>query len=38
MTDHWKPYENFVPKKKHIQSKAHTYTVEGFIIVCLDIF
>ena len=30
MTDYWKPYEKFVPKDKHIQSKAHTYTVEGY--------
>ena len=30
MTDYWKPYEDFVPKKNHIQSKAETYTVEGY--------
>jgi len=30
MTDYWKPYENFVPKCKHIQSKAETFTVEGY--------
>ncbi len=30
MTDHWKAYENFVPKSKHIQSKAETFTVEGY--------
>jgi len=30
MTDYWKPYENFVPRKKHIQSKAQTFTVEGY--------
>ena len=29
-TDYWKPYENFVPKEKHVQSKAHTFTVEGY--------
>ena len=29
-TDYWKPYEKFVPKDKHIQSKAHTYKVEGY--------
>lgn len=29
-TDYWSPYEKFVPKNKHIQSKAHTYTVEGY--------
>ncbi len=30
MTDHWKAYENFIPKDKHIQSKAETFTVEGY--------
>lgn len=30
MTDYWKPYESFVPKSKHTQSKAQTYTVEGY--------
>ena len=30
MTDFWKPYEHFVPNDKHIQSKAETYTVEGY--------
>ena len=30
MTDHWKAYEKFVPKRKHKQSKAETYTVEGY--------
>ena len=30
MTDYWSPYEKFVPNDKHIQSKAHTYTVEGY--------
>ena len=30
MTDYWKPYENFVPKVKHTQSKAQTFTVEGY--------
>jgi len=29
-TDYWKPYENFVPKDLHIQSKAETFTVEGY--------
>jgi len=29
-TDHWKPYESFVPEEKHIQSKAETFTVEGY--------
>jgi len=30
MTDYWKPYENFVPPPLHTQSKAETYTVEGY--------
>ena len=30
MTDEWKPYEHFVPEKIHTQSKAETYTVEGY--------
>jgi insertion element IS1 protein InsB len=29
-SDHWKPYESIVPKEKHIQSKAETFTVEGY--------
>ncbi|CEG13957.1 conserved hypothetical protein [groundwater metagenome] len=29
-TDYWKPYEDVVPKGKHIQSKKETYTVEGY--------
>lgn len=29
-TDYWKPYENFISKAKHIQSKAQTFTVEGY--------
>jgi insertion element IS1 protein InsB len=29
-TDHWKPYEKFVPKSLHVQSKAETFTVEGY--------
>ena len=29
-SDFWKPYTAFVPRKKHIQSKAETYTVEGY--------
>ena len=37
MTDYWKPYEHFVPKEKHIQSKVETFTVEGYTIVCLSI-
>ncbi len=30
MTDYWKPYEQFILPEKHIQSKAETYTVEGY--------
>ena len=30
MTDFWKPYEHFVPREKHVQSKAETFTVEGY--------
>ena len=29
-TDHWRAYESFVPRDIHIQSKAETYTVEGY--------
>jgi insertion element IS1 protein InsB len=29
-TDYWKPYENFIPKEIHVQSKAETFTVEGY--------
>ncbi|WP_373845846.1 IS1 family transposase, partial [Bacteroides heparinolyticus] len=25
-----KPYESIIPKEKHIQSKAETFTVEGY--------
>ena len=30
MTDAWKAYQNIVPQEKHIQSKAETFTVEGY--------
>lgn len=30
MTDYWQPYEAFVPKGRHTQSKAETFTVEGY--------
>lgn len=30
MTDYWRPYQEFLPKSKHIQSKAETFTVEGY--------
>lgn len=29
-SDYWKQYENIVPKEKHVQSKAETFTVEGY--------
>jgi insertion element IS1 protein InsB len=29
-TDFWKPYEHIIPREKHIQSKAETFTVEGY--------
>ena len=30
MTDYWEPYKHFVPPENHIQSKAETFTVEGY--------
>ena len=30
MTYYWQPYQVFVPAAQHIQSKAETYTVEGY--------
>ena len=30
MTDHWKSYKSFIPQEKHIQTKAETFTVEGY--------
>ena len=29
-TDYYKPYESIIQDCKHIQSKAETYTVEGY--------
>jgi IS1 family transposase len=29
-TDYWKAYESFVPEEQHVQSKAETFTVEGY--------
>ncbi len=29
-TDYWKPYSKILPSYKHIQSKAETFTVEGY--------
>lgn len=31
-SDYCKHYEDFVPKEKHIQTKAEAYTVEGTIV------
>jgi len=28
-SDYWEAYQKFLPKEKHIQSKAETFTVEG---------
>jgi insertion element IS1 protein InsB len=28
-SDYWKPYESIIPKEKHVQTKAETFTVEG---------
>lgn len=30
MTDHWRSYAEFLPENIHTQSKAETYTVEGY--------
>jgi len=30
MSDYWRLYEKFVPPGLHTQSKAETYTVEGY--------
>jgi len=30
MTDYWEPYEQFLPSENHWQSKAETFTVEGY--------
>ena len=29
-SDYWKSYEEFVPVEKHVQTKAETYTIEGY--------
>jgi insertion element IS1 protein InsB len=29
-SDYWKSYESFIPKEKHLQTKAETFTVEGY--------
>ena len=30
VSDYWKPYQSIIPEEKHIQSKAETFTVEGY--------
>jgi insertion element IS1 protein InsB len=30
MTDYWQPYQLFIPPELHTQSKAQTFTVEGY--------
>ena len=30
MTDYWQPYQAFLPSELHTQSKAETFTVEGY--------
>lgn len=30
MTDYWKAYAKIIPFERHVQSKAQTFTVEGF--------
>ena len=30
MTDYWEAYVGVIPPDKHTQSKAETYTVEGY--------
>lgn len=30
MTDYWYPYQVFLPSEFHTQSKAETFTVEGY--------
>ena len=29
-SDYWKSYREFVPSEKHLQSKAETFTIEGY--------
>jgi insertion element IS1 protein InsB len=29
-SDYWKPYGSILPEGKHLQTKAETYTVEGY--------
>jgi insertion element IS1 protein InsB len=29
-TDHWRSYEELIPPEQHLQTKAETFTVEGY--------
>ena len=29
-SDYWESYQEFIPAEKHLQSKAETFTVEGY--------
>ncbi len=29
-SDYWKSYSELIPEEKHIESKAETFTVEGY--------
>ncbi|OAV63724.1 IS1 transposase [Bacteroidales bacterium Barb6] len=29
-SDYWKSYKEFIPAEKHLQTKAETFTVEGY--------
>ncbi|KAA6324909.1 hypothetical protein EZS27_025810, partial [termite gut metagenome] len=29
-SDYWKPRERIIPREKHLQTKAETFTVEGY--------
>jgi insertion element IS1 protein InsB len=29
-SDYWASYAEFIPREKHLQTKAETYTVEGY--------
>lgn len=29
-SDYWKAYECIIPQEKHLQTKAETFTVEGY--------
>jgi insertion element IS1 protein InsB len=29
-TDYWKVYPKIIPKRKHVQTKKETFTVEGY--------